>query len=163
MRTGRIVIASFALAALAGCVTEQVDTGGVAKPLASCGKVVTSMGASYTEQPITNEGGGLIGIGTQQQTGDGKLHQRFSLVDCSAKTITRVEQNWTLSTAPAAGSTVQDLVNRLRSAQRLTASGQLAREGRNAGYTVVQGKVDAQNNPRAACGCNMYYPDLLWQ
>lgn len=56
----------------------------------------------------------MVGIGTQQQTADGAVMQRFSLVDCSAKTITRVEQNWTLASAPTAGGTVQDLVNTLR-------------------------------------------------
>ncbi|MDO5642976.1 MAG: hypothetical protein Q4G26_11420 [Paracoccus sp. (in: a-proteobacteria)] len=65
--------------------------------------------------------------------------------------------------APAAGSTVQDMVTRLRQAGRLTATNQLAREGRAAGYAVTQGRVDAVGNPRARCGCELHYPDLLWQ
>lgn len=152
-----------AILALGACVPEETDTSGVAQPLANCGKVATSQKAAYTEAPITAEGSGMVGIGTQQQTADGAVMQRFSLVDCSAKTITRVEQNWTLASAPSAGSTVQDLVTRLRQAGRLTASNQLAREGQSMGFNVVQGKVDATGNPRARCGCELHYPDLLWQ
>lgn len=155
--------AVFAGLALAACVPEETDTSGVAQPLANCGRVATSQMAAYTEAPITAEGSGMIGIGTQQQTADGSVMQRFSLVDCSAKTITRVQQDWTLASAPAAGGTVQDMVSRLRQAGRLTASNQLAREGQSAGYEVVQGRVDAAGNPRARCGCELHYPDLLWQ
>lgn len=153
----------FALLMLGACVPEDTDTSGISQPLANCGRVATSQMASYTEAPITAEGSGMIGIGTQQQASDGSVMQRFSLVDCSAKTITRVQQDWMLASAPAAGGTVQDLVNRLRQANRLTASNQLAREGQALGFDVVQGKVDAAGNPRARCGCELHYPDLLWQ
>lgn len=153
-----------AMILLGACVPEETtDTTGVSQQLANCGRVATSQMASYTEAPITAEGSGMIGIGTQQQAADGSVMQRFSLVDCSAKTITRVQQDWTLATAPAAGDTVQDMVSRLRQAGRLTASNQLAREGQSAGYDVVQGRVDATGNPRARCGCELHYPDLLWQ
>ena len=161
MRKAVTIFAFLGAFAVAGCVEE--DTAGVAKPLESCGKVVTSLGSSYTEAPILKEGAGKVGIATQQQTADGKIHQRYSLVDCADKSITRVEQDWTLATAPAQGATVQDLVNRLRSAGRLTASGQLARGGQEQGFQVTQGHVDAVNNERAACGCQTHYPDLLWQ
>ena len=157
------ILGAAAMLALGACVPEETDTSGVAQPLANCGKVATSKMAAYTEAPITAEGSGMVGIGTQQQTADGAVMQRFSLVDCSAKTITRVEQNWTLASAPSAGGTVQDLVNQLRQSGRLTVSGQLAREGQNQGFNVVQGKVDATGNPRARCGCELHYPDLLWQ
>lgn len=159
----KTALAGIALLAVAACVPEGTDTSGTSKPLANCGRVATSQMASYTEAPITAEGAGMIGIGTQQQAADGQVMQRFSLVDCSARTITRVQQDWTLASAPAAGNTVQDMVTRLRQAGRLTATGQLAREGRAAGYDVVQGKVDAVGNPRARCGCELHYPDLLWQ
>ncbi len=154
---------AIALLALGACVPEETNTSGVSQPLANCGRVATSQMAAYTEAPITAEGSGMIGIGTQQQSSDGSVMQRFSLVDCSAKTITRVKQDWTLASGPAAGGTVQDLVNRLRQAGRLTASNQLAREGQAQGFAVVQGKVDAAGNPRARCGCELHYPDLLWQ
>ena len=160
---GLSLIGGSAMLALGACVPEQTDTAGVSQPLANCGRVATSKVASYTEAPITAEGSGMVGIGTQQQTADGAVMQRFSLVDCSAKTITRVEQNWTLASAPAEGSTVQDMVNRLRGAGRLTATNNLAREGRVMGFNVVQGGVDATGNPRARCGCELHYPDLLWQ
>lgn len=154
---------AFAMLALSACVPEETDTSGVSQPLANCGRVATSQMAAYTEAPITAEGSGMIGIGTQQQTADGSVMQRFSLVDCSARTITRVQQDWTLASAPSAGGTVQELVNRLRQANRLTASNQLAREGQSAGFDVVQGRVDTTGNPRARCGCELHYPDLLWQ
>lgn len=161
MRKIVVISATLGVLALAGCVEE--NTTGIAQPLESCGKVVTSRGASYTEAPILNEGGGKIGIGTQQQSGD-QIHQRYSLVDCASKSITRVEQNWALSNAPTStAQTVEGMVNSLRAAGRLTASGQLARGGRDQGFQVTEGRVDAVNNERAACGCQMYYPDLLWQ
>ncbi|MDO5643526.1 MAG: hypothetical protein Q4G26_14225 [Paracoccus sp. (in: a-proteobacteria)] len=159
----KAAIGAVALLGLSACVPEGTDTAGTAQPLANCGRVATSQMASYTEAPITAEGGGMIGIGTQQQSADGSVMQRFSLVDCSARTITRVQQDWTLASAPAAGNTLQDMVNRLRQSGRLTASNQLARTGQAAGYAVTQGRVDAVGNPRARCGCELHYPDLLWQ
>lgn len=158
----RVTTLGAALLALAACEPAP-DTSGTGQDLANCGKIVTSQMASYTEAPITNEGAGKIGIGTQQQGSDGSVMQRFSLVDCADKSITKVQQNWTLATAPAKGDTVQDLVSRLREAGRLTASGQLAREGQSAGYQVTQGRVDTVANDRTRCGCTLHYPDLLWQ
>lgn len=157
------VIAVLGLAALAGCTPDTQDTGGVAKPLESCGKMVSSMGASYREAPILKEGAGKIGIATEARDASGNISQRYSLVDCANKSIVRVDQQWTLDKAPEADMTVQGLVNRLRQEGRLTASGQLARGAQSMNLSVTEGKVNATTNQRAYCGCNLHYPDLLWQ
>jgi hypothetical protein len=155
---------------LPGCEEEAPQAPGpVGQNLPNCARVETNAFASYRELPITDEGNGFIGVGTQEENSEGRTYQRYSMVNCVTKEVVRVEAEWQLGEITAASAAYTDvfgLIGSLRERSRLTNMPYLESEAAERGFSVSSGQLPASGDARVArsdCGCRTFYPDTMPQ
>lgn len=134
--------------------------------LRSCGIERRGEFSLYREAPVINEGNGYIGFVTEEQNATGQNLQRYSLVNCAARTVVRVETMVPVSGSAGVAQTIFDRVDRLRDRSRLANETIFESEARNWGYDVQAGALPALGDDRATrvdCGCRRFYPETIRQ
>ena len=164
----RTFMALGALVIAAGCQPEPEavtsEDGFTIRDLPNCGTERVGEFSLYRESPVTNEGNGYVGFATEEQNATGVNKQRYSLVNCSTRSLVRVEAD--LPTAGAADVEISlfERVDQLRNRSRLANEDLFATAAREAGYSVTVGVLPPIGDDRATradCGCRRFYWDTV--
>jgi hypothetical protein len=155
------MIAALMIAATAA----QADTQ-VIRKLKACGVEAKNSFGSYTELPIVDEGGGHVGIASEEDNAEGTL-QRYSLVNCATRTVVQVKQTYALKDAAKNVNMTGDLfkwVAGLRKQGTLANEAAFSKAIKASGRMVAAGKLDkpfSEKARRSDCGCRLYYEALF--
>ncbi len=147
--------------ALAACAMDDCamdDKGTVGDDLANCARRGPGQetGSIRTEHPFTHEAGSFVGLATEEHGPGNFALQRFALLNCQTREISRLEMAYDTTTASADGSTFFARIDQLRRQGRLTRPGQLERLSTTNGWSYLEGQISFEKIERAKCACESH-------